>query len=449
MMNLHAYQEESVQFAIDKKRVLLTNGLGTGKTLIGGTVIQRLVAEKEVKRVLIASTKRLIEYTWPQEFTKWPHLRGLHYTILNGTPKQRVKKMEEDLITMENGYSIHLINFELIPWLIKKEGFQYDLVIFDESSKLKSPSSKRFKALRRVIHRVPRVICMTATPCSNSLLDIWSQIYLVDPTGFTLGKTFTHFREVLFSPDYWGHTWKPKPGTEEAIHKRIKGVTLTMRTEDYNELPPRTDIIDQVTLPQPLVKEYESLKKEMYLQLLGGEVEALNPAVLVGKCQQFASGALYLESQKFEEIHTEKFEALKDLIESADGPVIVAYQYISELERLKKWFPQGKSIGKDGRGMEEWNTGKLPILFLHPASSGHGLNLQGPCNRLIWLSLPWSLENYIQTNGRIHRQGQDRPVFIHHILCRGTVDHDILVALKNKRTIQEQLLLATSKKEVA
>jgi SNF2 family DNA or RNA helicase len=301
----HDYQRRAQAFAFDKKKVLLNMGLGTGKTVVSGTVASLCLKNHGIQKVLIIATKRLITTTWPDEFAKWDHLDDLDYRIIQGSPAQRAKKLK--------GGDIHLINYENLVWLTTHLGrnWDYDMVIFDESSKMKAARTKRFRAMRKVIGTADRVLCLTGTPVSNGILDLWTQIFLLDG-GIRLERTFTKYKSKYFDTDYFGFKWTPKPGAEDVITESVKDIALSMTSEEYLQLPPRTDISDRVYLPPGHMAAYAELKKEMLTKLESGRsVEAVNAAVLVGKCLQYTSGAAYVEDG-WEWIHDEKLNALSD-----------------------------------------------------------------------------------------------------------------------------------------
>jgi SNF2 family DNA or RNA helicase len=442
--NPHKYQEEAIDFAFDLKKAMWAIFIGGGKTVCAGTLIKKCLAEDpEIKKVLVVATKRLVQTTWPLEFEKWDHLQGIEYRVLTGDPRRRLSKMRFG--------DVHFINYEGLKWLFDTGKFDYDMVVFDESSKMKNPRTKRFRAIRVAMASVKRVVCMTGTPVSNGFLDLWSQIFLLD-SGQRLGRTFQRYRTQYFDSDYFGFTFVVKPGAETVIEGQVKDICLSLTGDKYMQLPQRNDLIDYVQLPPSKREDYAELKREMVLRLTDAKtVEAVNAAVLTGKCVQFTSGAIYIDDDgTWEQIHTEKLDALEELLDINAGPVICAYQFKHELERLKARFPYGRTLDDDGI-LVDWNWGKVRLLFLHPASGGHGLNLQEGGNRIVWLSLPWSLELYAQTCGRIHRQGQSQPTFIHHLVAQGTIDETILEALRRKATVQDVLLeqLANERRKTA
>ena len=429
----HHYQKVAIEFIMEHRSCALILDLGLGKTVTAATAISDQFDHDMVRKVLIIGPKRVVQHTWPSEFEQWDHL-NLTYQVIQGNPKQREKLLAGD-------EQVHMINFENLTWLVNHLGknWNYDLVLFDESSRMKSPGAKRFRAFRKVRRYVNNVILLTGTPASQSLLDLWSQIWLID-MGVRLGRTYTAFRDRWFATDQWGHTWYPKLGSDDEIQMRISDIAISMSAKDYLQLPDRVDVIDRVTLSRNQMRGYKKLEQELYLNLTDGEVTAVNAAVLAGKCLQYTSGALYHdEKDSWEEVHREKINALDEIIQSADGPVLVAYNFRSDLERLKTAFPEGRTIDSD-EVIDEWNRGEVPLLLVHPASAGHGLNLQHGGHRIVWFSLTWSLELYLQLNGRLHRQGQLKPVTVHHLVAEKTVDTLVLNALRNKRSVQDSLI---------
>lgn len=430
----HHYQQTAQDYVQEKRSCALVLDLGLGKTVVTGSVIVEQMELELVDKVLIVAPKRVALHTWPAELEKWDHLQNLTYQVIQGTPKKRERLVSGD-------EDIHIINYENLVWLVKHFGrrWPYDLVVFDEISKMKSPGSKRFRAFRQIRPLVRNVIGLTGTPASNGLLDLWAQMWLID-TGKRLGRTFTAYKDRWFFSDHWGHTWMPRGGAEDEINERIADIAISMSAEDYLELPDRVDVVDRVYLNDNQMADYAHLERDLYIQLDQGEVTAVNAAVLTGKCRQYTAGALYHDEQdSWEEVHQEKLNALEDIIEAADGPVLVAYEFRSDLERLRQRFPQGRTID-NGDAIDSWNRGEIPILFAHPASAGHGLNLQDGGHRIVWFSLTWSLELYQQFNGRLHRQGQTKPVTVHHLVCDDTIDAVVLDALQHKRSVQDALL---------
>jgi SNF2 family DNA or RNA helicase len=431
----HPYQQTAFDFISKNRSGLLVLDLGLGKTVVTASVVQDQLELGLTKKVLFVAPKRVAQHTLTREFKKWDHLTFSHSLIM-GTPKQRIEALKHG--------DVHIINYDLFVWLIKHWGhdWPYDLVIFDEISKMKSPSSKRFRAFRQIRKHITNVIGLTGTPASQGLQDIWSQVWTVD-MGERLGATYSRFLDTYFIKNQWNHAIEPHDWAEQQIHDRIKDIAISMAAEDYLEMPDRLDVLDWVDLPMDAMAQYAALERDMYLELQQGDIAAVNAAVLTNKTLQFVSGAMYHEDGSWEAVHDEKLDALDDIIEAADGPILVAYNFKSDLARLREHFPQARTI-EDDKTIDEWNQGEIPILLAHPASAGHGLNLQEGGHRIVWFSLTWSLELYQQFNGRLHRQGQTKPVTVHHIVARNTVDAVVLNALRNKRRVQDALLDAIS-----
>jgi SNF2 family DNA or RNA helicase len=426
-----SHQKRAFDDTTRMRSAFLALDLGLGKTVIAASIIQDQLDLELVDKVLIVGTKRIVTHTWTREHQKWDHLTYA-YSVITGTPNQREQALHHG--------DVHLINYENLVWLIKHWGhdWPYDLVVFDEISKMKSPTSKRFRAFRQVRKYVNNVIGLTGSPATNGLIDLWAQIWLID-MGERLGRTFSAFKDRWFITNQWSHEVEYRPGAEEEIHSRISDIAISMAAEDYLQMPDRFDVINWVDLPPSVMAGYSRLERDMFLRLKQGDIAAVNAAVLTGKCLQYTSGALYHEDKSWEQVHDEKLDELESILEEADGPVLVSYNFNSDLDRLKARFPHARTINSD-ETIDEWNRGEIPLLLVHPASAGHGLNLQEGGHRLVWFSLTWSLELYQQLNGRLYRQGQTKPVTVHHIVARDTIDAVVLNALRNKRRVQDALL---------
>lgn len=377
--------------------------------------------------------------TWPAEVTKWDHLKGLNYSVAVGTEKERIE-------TLMKRTHIHIINRENVNWLINKSGipFDYDMVVIDELSSFKSHQAKRFKSLLKVRPFVRRIIGLTGTPSSNGLMDLWAQFRILD-CGKRLGRYITHYRAAYFLPDKRSaervFTYKPADGAEQMIYDRISDMTISMRSADYLTLP--ECIINEVPVSMSEKERdiYDTFRADMVAKVKGEEIDAANAAVLSGKLLQMANGCIYDEDKKALQIHDRKLEALEELIEGANGkPVLVAYWFQHDLSRIKERFTIREI--KSSQDIADWNSGKIPVAVLHPASAGHGLNLQAGGSTMIWFGLTWSLELYQQCNARLHRQGQTDTVVIHHIITKGTIDEDVMAALQRKEKIQSALIRA-------
>lgn len=435
--DLHAYQREAVDFIKDRPSSALWLDMGLGKTVSTLTAISDLLASGEAKRVLVIAPLRVALSTWPNEVKLWSHLADMKLNVLAGLPadaRRRAAGWPEP---------VSVINRELVPWLVEHFGqkWPYDTVVIDEASAFKSTQAKRWRALRSVLPKIKRMIELTATPASNSLIDIWPQIYLLD-RGERLGKTKGMFLEKycrsVGNPQW--NQWEVKPDRKDALYRAIADVVCRMKADDYLDVPDRIDSVIDITLPAKINGQYLTLQKEFILNLEQGEVTAVNAAVQANKLLQLCNGAMYLDDGGYEVVHDDKLDALAEIAEQTDEPILVAYQFKSDLERLKKKFPKAVALGKDPATIDQWNDGRIPMLLAHPASAGHGLNLQRGGRTIVWFGLPWSLELYAQFNGRLHRQGQDKPVLVYHLLASGTVDEAVHATLSKKDATQNDLM---------
>lgn len=393
----------------------------------------------EVEKVLVIAPLRVARDTLPAEIKKWKQLRNLRYSVVMGSEAERLRalKVEAD---------IYLINRENVDWLINKSGiyFDFDMVVIDELSSFKAASSKRFKSFLKIRPRVKRIVGLTGTPSSNGLMDLWAEFRLLD-LGQRLGRYITGFRNTFFVPDKRNQqsifSYKPKEGVEKDIYKLIADITISMKSEDYLDMPKCLMNKVVVTLSDKEREMYDKLKAEMVLAIGETEIDAVNAAALSNKLLQMANGAVYDENGKPIVIHDRKLDALEDLLEGANGkPVLIAYWFKHDLERIKKRFKVREL--KESKDIDDWNEEKIPVAVIHPASAGHGLNLQAGGSTLIWFGLTWSLELYQQTNARLCRQGQKRSVIIHHIVCKDTIDNNVTLALECKEKTQEELIKA-------
>lgn len=385
---------------------------------------------------------RVAEDTWTKESAKWDHLRGLRVVRVLGSQAQRIRALETDA-------DIYCINRENIPWLVKYYGTEwpFDGVVLDELSSFKSPSSKRFKAMRKVRPLIKHIVGLTGTPSPNGLIDLWAQIYLLDQ-GKRLGRTLTEYRNRYFNPGrrngYVVYDWVPKDGAEDEIYRRISDICISMKACDYLKLPERVDVVRTVKLDDEAQTAYTEMEKEAVLELGPNEiVDAGTAAVVSGKLLQIANGAVYDENGKTHIIHESKLDTLEDVIEAVTGrPVLVFYAYQHDLERIMQRFPQARKL-EGSAEIDAWNRGEIPILLAHPAGAGHGLNLQAGGNHIVWFGLTWSLELYQQANARIYRQGvKGERVTITHLVTEGTIDEDVMRVLDGKATRQDALLEA-------
>lgn len=397
----------------------------------------------EIRKVLIIAPLRVASQTWPAEIKKWDHLKGLSYSVAVGTEKDRINALMKRA-------TLYIINRENVDWLVNKSGipFDFDMLVIDELSSFKSYGAKRFKSLLKVRPYVKRIVGLTGTPSSNGLMDLWAEFRVLD-LGKRLGRYITHYRSAYFIPDKRNaeiiFSYKPQPGAEDKIYSQISDITISMQSADYLKMPECVINEVPVYLSEKEWSFYSDFRDEMVANLGDEEIDAVNAAVLSGKLLQMANGAVYDDKNKAHFIHDRKLDALEDLIEGANGkPVLVAYWYKHDLERIQKRFP-ARQI-KTSKDIEDWNDANIPIAAIHPASAGHGLNLQSGGSTLIWFGLTWSLELYQQTNARLYRQGQNETVVIHHIIVKDTIDEDVMTALTRKEKIQASLIDAVKAK---
>jgi SNF2 family DNA or RNA helicase len=397
----------------------------------------------EVTKTLIIAPLRVARMTWSSEIEKWDHLQDLKLSKVLGSEKQRLEALKANA-------DIYIINRENTEWLVNHFGraWPFDMVVIDELSSFKSNKSRRFKALRKVRPLINRIVGLTGTPTPNGLIDLWPQIYLLD-RGERLGKTITGYRKEYFDPGQknWQtgvvYNYLLKEGSEKAIYEKISDICISMKAEDYLEVPELKEITIEIELDPKDYKKYKQLEKDLLLPLSENEdIEALTAATLSNKLLQLANGAVYDEKRKVHLIHDEKLKALEEIIEAANGkPVIVYYNYKHDLERIKRYFKDVRTLETE-EDISDWNAGRVPILALHPASAGHGLNLQHGGNIIVWFGLNWSLELYQQANARLHRQGQTSKVIAYLLVTKGTIDEDVVTALRSKNYTQDNLLNA-------
>jgi SNF2 family DNA or RNA helicase len=439
----YPYQEYAKDFIIDKKRSALFLDCGLGKTVITLTAIVELLYDYfDVVKVLVIAPLRVAESTWDEEAYKWDHLRHLKISKVLGAEKERIKAINTKA-------DIYIINRENVAWLVNlyKSNWTFDMVVIDELSSFKSHKAKRFKALRKVRPFIKRIVGLTGTPAPNGLIDLWPQIYLLDG-GERLGKTITGFREKYFLPDKRNReiifSYKPKDGAKEAIYEKLSDICVSMKAKDYLDLPERIDNFITVYLDDRAKGQYEQLERDLLLPLKDADVVANTAAILTNKLLQLSNGAVYDENKDVKEIHGAKLNALEDVIEAANGkPVLVFYYYKHDLMRIKEHLKNIRCRElKSPKDIEDWNKGNIKVLLAHPASAGHGLNLQAGGNIIVWFGLTFSLELYSQANARLYRQGQKETVIIHHLIAKGTIDEDVMKVLKNKEATQEALLKA-------
>lgn len=435
----HDYQAFAIDYIEMHPVAAVLLDMGLGKTVISLTAIADLLFDSFLAhRILVVAPLRVARDTWPAELEKWSHLKDLTFSVAVGSAKER----RAALMTATD---ITIINRENLGWLIEDSGFSfdYDMVVIDELSSFKNHQSKRFQSLMKVRPKVKRIIGLTGTPSSNGLMDLWAEFRLLD-MGQRLGRFITEYRNNYFSPDKRNgmiiYSYKPQPYAQELIYRQISDITISMKSTDHLQMPELISSQYEVTLSKDERQRYEELKKDLVLQLPDGEVTAANAASLTGKLSQLANGAIYADTGDTIEFHDRKLDALEDILEAANGkPVLVAYWFKHDLQRIKRRFTVREI--KESRDITDWNAGKIPVAVIHPASAGHGLNLQAGGSTLIWFGLTWSLELYQQTNARLWRQGQtDRTVVIEHIITKGTIDERILKALSQKELTQTALI---------
>ena len=449
----HDYQQFSINFILSHPIAAVLLQMGLGKSVITLTAIRTLLDRGEISRVLVIAPLRVARDTWPEEIRKWDHLHGLTYSVAVGSEKQRIEALRQDV-------NLHIINRENVAWLMDSGlPLNYDMVVIDELSSFKSWQSKRFRALMKLRPKVQRIVGLTGTPTGNGLMDLFAEYRVLD-LGERLGRFITQYRQMYFIPDKRSavqiFTWKPRPGAEEEIYRKISDITVSMKSVDFLKMPECIMNTTKVRMDERERKQYETLKEELILRVprgtapapqgtvpAGALIDAKNAAALCGKLCQLANGACYTENVTVARIHDRKLDALEDLIESANGhPVLIAYWYQHDIQRIRQRFPDVRIL-RNSQDLTDWNKGKIPIAAIHPASAGHGLNLQQGGNTLIWFGLTWSLELYLQTNARLWRQGQkSETVTIHHIVTEGTIDEQILEALGRKDRTQESLIAA-------
>ena len=432
----HDYQAYAANFILDHPACCLMLDMGLGKTVITLTALWDLLLDQfEVGRVLIIAPKRVAATTWPQEIEKWEHLKGITYSVVLGTEKERRTALMKPAF-------LYIVNRENVAWLVENGYFRFDMVIIDELSSFKSYQSKRFKALRKVRGQVKRIVGLTGTP--GNLMDLWAEIGLIDK-GERLGRFITRYREAFFVPDKRNQmvifSYKPKPGAEEEIYERISNICVSMKARDYLQMPDLIVSDVEVSMSEVEKKKYEQLKSDLVLPMEDGDIDAASAVGLSNKLLQMANGACYDENGKVKIIHDRKLDAVEDLIEAANGkPILIAYWFKHDRDRLVERF--GAVAIDRAEDIEKWNRGEIPVAIIHPASAGHGLNLQSGGNHLVWFGLTWSLELYQQCCARLYRQGQEQTVTIQHIVTKGTIDEDVLKALQKKDCTQEAIMMA-------
>lgn len=437
----HDYQRYAAEFITTHPISALLLDMGLGKTSITLTAINDLLFDSfEVHKVLVVAPLRVAQDTWSAEIEKWEHLRNLRYSVAVGTVQERLKALRTPA-------DIYIINRENIQWLVEESGlpFDFDMAVIDELSSFKNHQSKRFKAFMKVRPKLKRIVGLTGTPAGNGLMDLFAEFKLLD-MGERLGRLIGQYRNAYFQPDKRNgmviYSYKPLPNAERQIYDKISDITISMKAADHLKMPELISSEYTVQLSENEKEKYDRLKKDLILATEDNEVTAANAASLSNKLSQMANGAVYSDDESVMEIHDRKLDALEDIIESMNGkPLLVAYWFKHDLERIKKRF-EIREI-KSSEDISDWNSGKIPVALIHPASAGHGLNLQSGGSTLVWFGLTWSLELYQHTNARLWRQGQTADtVVIQHIVAKGTIDEQIMKALKTKDTTQAALITA-------
>ena len=440
--NPHTYQTRLKDYIIDHRYAFLTVAMGLGKTVTTLTAIQELIEDYlEAERVLVIAPKSVAENTWTSECAKWDHLAHLRVSKVMGDEKHRIKALETDA-------DIYVINRDNVVWLTGYlgTGWDFDTVILDESSSFKNPQARRFKALRKVRPQIRRMILLTGTPSPNGHMDLWAQLWLID-MGQRLGRTLTSYRAKYFTPGRSnGHVvydWRLRSGAADEIGRLMSDVTISMKAEDWLEVPDLIESDVRIALSASEMKAYKTFEKDQLMSLDGKDIEALTAAALANKLLQFTGGAMYDTEHGWHVMNDVKLRALDDILESAgEEPVLVFYQYKHELRRLQERYKALNPVAFSGDEdtLCDWNTGRIRLLLCQPASVQYGLNMQNGGHIIVWYTPTWNLEQYQQANARLHRQGQERPVLCYRLICDGTIDERVISAVNGKHSAQETLL---------
>ena len=446
--DLYPYQQRTVTHVKDNKEAFLMLDVGLGKTITTLTAVSDMMDTCEVFGTLVLAPLMVVKAVWEQEARKWEHTKDLRFSVIHGTPLARTKALRENA-------DIYLLNYEGLPWFVdrmkrvylsKGKSLPFNMIVYDESTKVKNSTSKRVRALCKLLPYTDRRVALTGTPAPNGLLDLFGQFLCLD-LGKRFGTGISYFKKQYFISDYMGYNWSPMKGARAAIHKKVADITIQLKKEDYLDLPPV--MIQDLVLPMngKARKTYDILEKEYFVELDGGaEIEVFNAAALSNKCLQASNGACYTdEDGSWSELHDLKIDALKDIQEEAGAePLLVAYNFRHDLARLRKAFPEAVHI-KDGDTaeiIERWNRGEIKMLLGHPASCGHGLNLQHGGHHLVMFGLTWNLELYEQVIGRLDRPGQTKPVIVTRIMIDETIEQAVALALDNKAETQDALRAA-------
>ena len=444
----YEYQKRAIDKVEREAAVGLLLDMGLGKTVITLTAVDDLIRDFAVYRVLVIAPKRVAEDTWTREHEKWDHLRGLRVSKVMGTPAQRIRALEEEA-------DVYVIGRDCVQWLVeyyqqKRNGWPFDMLVIDELSSFKNPQAKRFRAIKNALPFTDRIVGLTGTPSPNGLMDLWAQMYLLD-RGERLGRTIGAYREKYFRPGkrngYVVFQWEPLAGAQEHIEKLIGDICLSMSADDYLQLPERIELVTPVRLTDKERKAYERMERDQLITLDGSDdaVVGINAAAVMNKLLQIANGRVYTEEGEVLRVHEEKLDALEEIVDVSSGPVLVFYSFRHDLDAIQERIKGARTL--DGpEDIEAWNEGRIPVLLAHPASVGYGLNLQAGGHVIVWYGLTWSLELYQQANARLYRQGQEHAVIIHHLVADGTVDEQVMEALKKKDTSQAALLAALAER---
>lgn len=443
--DLHDYQNYGVDHVSRHRKLALWIGLGLGKSIISLTAFSDLRDAFEVKKALVVAPLRVALNTWPTEINKWDHVSHLRISTIIGTPKQRQRALAAEA-------DIYVVNLENVTWLENEIGLRgelpWDMMILDESSAFKNRDTMRFKSMSRLARRADRLLQLTATPAPNSYVEVWPQMYLLDQ-GYRLGPSLTQYKQRYFQAvDREGRKLVLKKGAKEVIEDKIKDITVTMKTRDYLDMPTQLPPIDVVVnLSEDERALYEQMEREFVLEVSDTEIEAISASALSTKLAQLANGRIYDADKNVHVVHDAKIAALRELVfEAGDEPLLVSYAYQSERDAILEAFPQAEALSKDPKQIERWNRGEIPMLVVHPASAGHGLNLQHGGSILIFYGLTWSLELYLQLIGRLDRQGQTKPVRVYRLITEGTIDEDFVKVLSGKEQRQDALLEAMKRR---
>ena len=434
----HFYQTYTKEFILSHKEAAIFLDCGLGKTIVSLTAVEELLHDFfEIGKVLVIAPLRVARDTWPSEIAKWEHTKNIRASVVMGSAKERTAALLKPA-------EVYIINRENVKWLIEESNMpmDFDMIVIDELSSFKSYQAKRFRALMKLRPSVKRIVRLTGTPSANGLMDLWAEFRLLD-MGKRLGRFISHYRDAYFLPDKRNQqmvfSYKPREGAEDAIYRRIEDITVSMRAREYLKMPALVSNIVPVALDARERKLYDDMKRDMVIAVENEEIDAVSAAALSNKLLQMANGAVYTEEGKVIRLHDRKLDALEDLAESANGKsVLIAYWYKHDLERIQSRLSVREI--RSSEDIEAWNAGEILLGVIHPASAGHGLNLQFGGSTLVWFGLTWSLELYQQTNARLYRQGQKDTVIIHHLVAAGTMDEKVMQALERKDKMQAALI---------